>query len=240
MIKIRGREITAANLAKMIDHSVLHPEATQQMYEEGIQKCWKYKFNTFCCNPNYLEASVTDLKGSGVDPSVVIDFPFGSGTHAIKMAAAEDMVKKGAGCLDMVIDVGALRNKNYQLVTDEIRDVASLGVKTKIILEVAFLTPEEVVAGCKCVAEGGGSYVKSSTGRHGGPEQRIVKLMRDSSPAQIGVKVAGTGRFWTPQIAFGCLVAGADLIGTRAGDQIIEALPLIEQTFYGSHVEIVA
>ena len=239
MIKIRGTEINAENLAKMIDHSVLHPDATQAMYEEGIQKCWKYKFNTFCCNPNYLEASVKDLKGSGVGPSVVIDFPFGAGTHTIKMAAAEDMVKKGAVCLDLVIDVGALKNGNYKLVTDEIRDVASLGAETKIIIEAALLTPEEVVAACKCVADGGGTYVKSSTGRHGGPEQNIVKLMRDSSPPHIKVKVAGTGSFWTAQIAFGCLVAGADVIGTRAGDKIIEALPLIEEMFYGPHVEIV-
>ena len=239
MIIVRGIELTRETLAKMIDHSVLHPDSTQEQYEEGIKKCWEYRFGTFCCNPNYLEASVKDLEGSGVHPTCVIDFPFGAGTHAIKLAAAEDMVKKGTWCLDMVIDVGALKNGNYKLVTDEIRDVASMGVKTKIIIEAALLTPEQVVAACNCVAEGGGTYVKSSTGRHGGPEQRIVKLMRDSTPAHVGVKVAGTGAFWTPQIAFGCIVAGADIIGTRAGDKIIDELPLIEETFYGPHVQIV-
>ncbi len=240
MMKFRGIEMTPANLAKMIDFSILHPNTVEKQIVEGLDLCRKYKFNSFCVNPNFLSVVVDGLKGVDCEPSVVLDFPFGSGTEAIKLAAAEDAVRRGAAALDMVIDVGALKDKNYNLVVKEIQNLvkAGQGAKTKIIIEVAYLTKEEIVAACKCVAEGGGSYVKSSTGRADrGPSLAEVKLMRDSVPPSVGVKIAGTGNFWTPEIAFGCILAGADLIGTRNGPQIIDELPLFEKVF--SNLEIV-
>jgi len=234
MIKIRGKEINAQTLAKMIDFSILHPNSTAEDIKEGLEKCRKYNFNSFCVNPNYLSMVVEGLKGTDVEPSVVLDFPFGAGTEKIKLAAAEDAVKRGAKALDMVIDIGALKDKNYKRVTDEIKDLvkAAQGAATKIIIEVAYLTKEEIVAACKCVEEGGGTYVKSSTGRaHRGPTLEEVKLMRESVSPNIGIKVAGTGNFWTTEIAIGCLLAGADLIGTRNGDKIIDELPLFEKVY---------
>lgn len=234
MIKVRGIDLTKEQLAKMIDFSILHPNTTSKEILEGIEICKKYKFNSFCVNPNYLSLIVEGLKGTEVEPSVVLDFPFGTGTEAMKLAAAEDAVKRGAKALDMVIDIGALKDKNYKLVTKEIKNLveASKGAKTKIIIEVAYLTKEEIVAACKCVEEGGGTYVKSSTGRADrGPTMAEVKLMRESVSPNIGVKVAGTGSFWTPQIALGCILAGADLIGTRSGPKIVDELPLMEEIY---------
>jgi len=225
----------------MIDFSVLHPYAQEEDILQGLEYCRQYNFNSFCVNPNFLSMVVEGLKGTDVEPSVVIDFPFGSGTPQMKLAAAEDAVKRGAKALDMVIDIGALKDKNYELVVQEIRDLvkAAAGAKTKIIIEVAYLTKEEIVAACKCVEEGGGHYVKSSTGRADrGPTMAEVKLMRDSVSEKVGVKVAGTGRFWTSQIAFGCILAGADLIGTRAGPEIVEDLPLLEE-MYGNRIKVV-
>ncbi|MGD8400803.1 MAG: deoxyribose-phosphate aldolase [Bacillota bacterium] len=240
MFKIRGIEINAKSLAKMIDHSILHPYACEKDLQEGVELCKKYHFNTFCVNPNYLDYVVAGLKGTDVEPSVVLDFPFGSGTETAKLAIAEDAVRRGAKALDMVIDIGALKDKNYKKVTGEIKNLvqAAQGIKTKIIIEVAYLTKEEIVAACKCVAEGGGSYVKSSTGRADrGPGLEEVKLMRDSVPSNIGVKVAGTGKFWTTSIALGCLVAGADLIGTRSGAQIIDELPMFEKIYSAMEIK---
>ncbi|MDN5312356.1 MAG: deoxyribose-phosphate aldolase [Thermoanaerobacteraceae bacterium] len=234
MIKVRGIDLTKKQLAKMIDFSILHPNTTSNEILEGIEICKKYKFNSFCVNPNYLSLIVDGLKDTDVEPSVVLDFPFGTGTEAMKLAAAEDAVKRGAKALDMVIDIGALKDKNYKLVTKEIKNLveASKGAKTKIIIEVAYLTKEEIVAACKCVEEGGGTYVKSSTGRADrGPTMAEVKLMRESVSPNIGVKVAGTGSFWTPQIALGCILAGADLIGTRSGPKIVDELPLMEEVY---------
>jgi deoxyribose-phosphate aldolase len=241
MITVRGIKLTKDSLAKMIDHSILHPDTVKAHIMEGLELCKKYRFNSFCVNPNFLSLVAEGLKGVDCEPSVVLDFPFGSGTEAIKLAAAEDMVKRGAKALDMVIDVGALKDKNYQLVTQEIKNLvkAAQGAITKIIIEVAYLTRDEIVAACKCVEEGGGNYVKSSTGRAPrGPSMAEVKLMRDSVSSTIGVKVAGTGTFWTPQVAFGAILAGADIIGTRAGSQIIDELPLIEEIYYGNHVSV--
>jgi deoxyribose-phosphate aldolase len=209
---------------------------------EGIELCKKYRFNSFCVNPNALLLVVEGLKGIDVEPSVVLDFPFGAGTPAIKIAAAEDMVRRGAKALDMVIDIGALKDKNYKLVTEEIKNLvnAAQGAKTKIIIEVAYLSKQDIIAACKCVEEGGGSYVKSSTGRAPrGPSMAEVKLMRDSVSPHIGVKVAGTGAFWTPQVALGAILAGADLIGTRAGAQIIDELPLMMEIYYGKNIKVV-
>jgi deoxyribose-phosphate aldolase len=241
MITVRGIELTKANVAKMIDFSILHPDTVKAHIVEGIELCKKYRFNSFCVNPNFLPMVVEGLKGEPCVPSVVLDFPFGSGSEAIKLAAAEEMTKAGAQALDMVIDVGALKDKNYKLVTQEIKNLvkAGGGIKTKIIIEVAYLTRDEIVAACKCVEDGGGSYVKSSTGRapHG-PSMSEVKLMRDSVSKNVGVKVAGTGSFWTPEIAFGCILAGADIIGTRSGPQIIDEIPLIEEIFYGKNVSV--
>ncbi|MGB9662299.1 MAG: deoxyribose-phosphate aldolase [Moorellaceae bacterium] len=233
-IVVRGTELTPKTLAKMIDFSILHPYTTEKEILEGIEICKKYEFNSFCVNPNYLSLVVEGLKGTSVEPSVVIDFPFGTGTPAMKLAAAEDAVKRGAQALDMVIDIGALKDKNYKLVTQEIKDIvkAAAGAKTKIIIEVAYLTREEIIAACKCVEDGGGTYVKSSTGRADrGPTPAEVRLMRQSVSPRVGVKVAGTGSFWTSQIALGCILAGADLIGTRNGPQIVDDLPLLEEMY---------
>ncbi|NLP18808.1 MAG: deoxyribose-phosphate aldolase [Firmicutes bacterium] len=241
MLQVRGIDLNRESLARMIDYSVLHPFAQKKDIEEGLQFCREFTFNSFCVNPNFLEMVVKGLEGTDVEPSVVLDFPFGSGTGKIKQAAAENAVECGAKALDMVIDIGALKDKNYKLVTAEIRALAkaAAGAKTKLIIEVAYLTPEEIVAACKCVEEGGGSYVKSSTGRADrGPTMAEVKLMRDSVSEDVGVKVAGTGRFWTSQIAFGCILAGADLIGTRAGPQIVNDLPLLEE-MYGNRLRVV-
>lgn len=239
MIKVRGEELTRSSLAKHIDFSILHPDSTREQILEGIEICRRDLYNSFCVNPNYLSMAVEGLAGTNVAPSVVLDFPFGSGTPAIKKAAASDMVERGAKALDLVIDVGALKDGNYDLVTSEIKDLVTLAgpdITTKIIIEAALLTDDEVVAAAKCVEQAGASYIKSSTGRHGGPSLRTVKLMRDSVSPSIGVKVAGTGSFWTASIALGCLLAGADLIGTRSGPAILDELPLLEQIYAPSNM----
>lgn len=233
-LTIRGTTLTRQSLAKMIDFSILHPHSTREQILEGVEICRRDNYNAFCVNPNFLALAVEGLAGTDVEPSVVLDFPFGAGTPAIKVAAAEDMISKGAKALDLVIDIGALKDGNYALVTKEIRDIVDLagaGIKTKIIIEASLLTPDEVVAACRCVEDAGATYAKSSTGREGGPSMATVKLMRESVSPAVGIKVAGTGQFWTSTVAVGCLLAGADLVGTRSGPAILDDLPLLEEVF---------
>ncbi len=233
MLKIRGMEITRESLAKRIDISYVQPYATAQEIRDLVDTCIKYNVNACCVNPNYLDYIVDALAGTTVKPNVVIDYPFGTGTTAMKCRAMEDFIKRGAVLLDPVIEFAAIKNGDYKKVTNEVKELVKVagGLETRMIAEVCFLTPEEVVAACKCVEEGGADYIKTSTGREGGPDMKIIKLMHDTLSDKCGIKVAGTGRFWTTAVALGCLAAGAKLLGTRAGAQIIEELPLFESIF---------
>lgn len=234
MIKIRGKEINAKTLAKMIDISLVNPETSVEEIKELVDTCIKYEVNACCVNPNYLDFIVGELKGTNVKPNVVIDYPFGTGTTASKVAQIGQMLKAGAELIDPVIEFGALKNKDYAKVTSDVRECVKAcdGHESRFIIEVTYLTPAEIEAACRCVAEGGGDYVKSSTGRVGGPDMKIIKLMADTlKGSDTRIKLAGTGRFWTTAIALGCVAAGVDIIGTRAGAQIIDELPLFEEIF---------
>ena len=234
MITIRGKEINAKTLAKMLDISLVRPEATRDEIKELVETCKRYDVNACCVNPNYLDFIVGELAGTDVKPDVVISYPFGTDTTASKCAAIEASLKAGAVLIDPVIEFGAIKSGNHRKVVQEVKDMvtAAQGHETRFIIECSYLTPDEVVTACKCVAEGGGDYAKSSTGRVGGPDMKIIKLMSDTlAGTGCGIKLAGSGRFWTTAIVMGCIAAGCDLIGTRAGDQIINELPLFEEIY---------
>lgn len=234
MIKIRGKRIDAQSFAKMLDISLVHPDTTLDSIKELVAVCLEHNVHACCVNPNYLDYIVSELKGTDVLPNVVTDYPFGTGTLTSKVAAVEDAVRRGAVLIDPVIEFGALKNGEYDKVTKEVRELvkAAQGRETRFIVEVSRLTSDEVVAACNSVAEGGGDYVKSSTGREGGPDMAVIKLMNDTlKDSGVRIKLAGTGRFWTTAVALGCVAAGADIVGTRAGDQIIRELPLFEEIF---------
>lgn len=241
MIKIRGKEITAQSFAKMLDISYVQPYADKEEIESLVETCIRYDVNAVCVNPNYLDYIVEATRGTDVKPNVVTDYPFGTQNLNMKIAAVEDAVKRGAVLIDPVIEFAALRNGDYGKVENEVAELvkAAQGRETRFIIECCFLDDDQIVAACNAVAAGGGNFVKTSTGREGGPDMPAIKLMVDTlAGTGVGVKVAGTGRFWTTAVAMGCLAAGADLIGTRAGDQIIRELPLFDEIF--SNLEIVA
>jgi deoxyribose-phosphate aldolase len=234
MITIRGRQIDAQSFAKMLDISLVHPNTTLESIDDLLDTCRRYNVNACCVNPNYLEYIVKELEGTEVKPNVVTDYPFGASSRATKIAAVQDAARLGAQLIDPVIEFGALKNGDFDKVASEVRDLvkAAEGRETRFIVEVSYLDRDEIVAACSAVVEGGGNYVKTSTGREGGPDMSIMKLMRDTLDGSgVKIKLAGTGRFWTTAVALGCVAAGADLVGTRAGDQIIQELPLFEEIF---------
>ncbi|MBC3190326.1 deoxyribose-phosphate aldolase [Pseudonocardia sp. C8] len=234
MIVIRGREITARSFAKMLDISLVHPDTALASIDELVGVCREHDVNACCVNPNYLDYIVKELEGTDVKPNVVTDYPFGTSARATKIAAVEDAVRRGAQLIDPVVEFGALKNGDYDKVASEVSDLvkAAEGRETRFIVEVSYLNRDEIVAACNAVAEGGGDYVKTSTGREGGPDMSVMKLMRDTlDGSDVKIKLAGTGRFWTTAVALGCVAAGADIVGTRAGDQIIRELPLFEEIF---------
>lgn len=239
MIKIRGKEINAQTFAKMLDISYVQPYASKDEIDDLVNTCIEYNVNAVCVNPNYLDHIVAATKGTEVKPNVVTDYPFGTQNLNLKIAAVEDAVKRGAQLIDPVIEFAALKNGEYKKVENEVAELvkAAQGLETRFIIECTFLNTEEIQAACAAVVAGGGNYVKTSTGREGGPDMTVMKVIREALEGTgVGIKLAGTGRFWTTAVALGCVAAGADLVGTRAGDQIVRELPLFEEIF--ANIEI--
>ncbi|MGI6117044.1 MAG: deoxyribose-phosphate aldolase [Bilifractor sp.] len=242
MLYIRGKEVNKATLAKMIDGSLLNPFSTKEEIDDLIKMSLEYNTNSICVNPNFLDDVVEackNQKGTDVKACVVIDYPFGTGTIESKVAAAKDAVARGAEILDFVIDYGHLKSGDYDHLVKEVKACveAAQGRETRFIIEVCYLTDEEIVKACNAVIEGGGDFVKTSTGRFGGPDMRVIDLLVKTCKGKVKLKVAGTGGFWTSAIALNCLAAGVDIIGTRRAKSIIDELPIYENMLKGFEVK---
>lgn len=230
-MKIGKVDLEKNSLAQLMDYSALNPDVT----EDEIIRCCKiakeYNFKGFHVNPIWVPTVANELEGTGIETGLVISFPFGTNPTNIKVQEAKDAVKVMNGrpaVIDMVTNIGKLKGKDYEYYKNDIAEVAKVahdaGIECKAILEVALLTDDEIIKACELAAEAGADWVKTSTGRHGGPTLEQVILMRKHSPSHIKVKVAGTGSFWTPMVALGCLMAGAERIGTRSAPWIVDEL----------------
>ena len=228
------------NLAKMdkravgkcFDYSVLPKDTQEAAIRQGCQDAVRYNCAAFYSASSYwLPVMTEELAGSDVLPACGIAFPFGSASSAVKAFETEEAVRLGARAVDVTINAGALKDRRYEVVRRELRDfkTAAGGAVTKVILDVCFLTDEEITAGCKLIAEAGCDYAKSSTGQFEGPTMEQVLLMRKTLEGSgVKLKVAGV-KFPRPQNAYCFLMAGVDLIGTRAAIQIIDALDQMRQ-----------
>ena len=213
------------NIASTIDHTLLKPDATQAQI---IQLCAEAKENQFasvCVNPTHVKLCAQLLKGSGVDTCTVVGFPLGATTQTAKMLETRDVVMLGATEVDMVINIGALKSKNYEAVLADITAVTEAahegGAIVKVIIEAAMLTDEEKVIACQLAQAAGADFVKTSTGfGPGGATLEDVALMRQTVGPDMGVKAAGGVR--TLQDALAMIAAGATRIGASAGVAIVE------------------
>ena len=219
-------------LGKCFDHSVLPKNTTEDDIRKGCREAVKYNCAAFySATPFWTPVVVEELKGSDVLPATGIDFPFGASPGAVKAFETEYAVKAGCRAVDTVMNIGALKDRKYETVKRELNDfkVAAGGALTKVILEVAFLTDEEIEAGCKLVAEAGCDYAKTSTGQFEGPSmEQFLVMKRALVGTPVKLKVAGV-KFPRPQNAYAFILAGAELIGTRAAVAIIEALDTMRE-----------
>jgi deoxyribose-phosphate aldolase len=216
-------KITKQQLASMIDHSLLRPNATLEELKRVCLEAAEYKFKTVCINPIFVADAVSLLKGKDVLVCSVVGFPFG--THSSEMKAKEtaEVIERGAREIDMVIWGGALKDKRDQDVVKDIRAVvqAARGCPVKVILETCYLTDEEKIRGCRLSIEAGASFVKTSTGfASGGATIEDVKLMRNTVGKDFGVKAAGGIR--TLEDALKMIEAGANRLGTSGSVTIIQ------------------
>ena len=211
------------NLAKVIDHTLLKPTASLADIEKLCREALEYGFYSVCVNPCWVSAAHALLKDSDVKTCTVIGFPLGANTTQAKVFEAKNALENGADELDMVINIGAPKGKDYQTVSQDIRQIRGLGdgFILKVIIETSELTDEEKVKACQLAAEAGADFVKTSTGfSSGGATVKDVALMKKSIPAAMQVKASGGVR--TRADAEAMLAAGASRLGASSGIKIIE------------------
>lgn len=211
------------NLAKYIDHTALKPETTKAQIEQLAHEAREYGFMSVCVNPTHVAYAKSLLEGTDVLVCTVIGFPLGANTPAVKAFETKDAIANGAGEVDMVINVGALKDKNYDLVAEDIKAVvdAAGDVTTKVIIETALLTEEEKVKACEIAQAQGADFVKTSTGfSTGGATKEDIALMRKTVGPDMGVKASGGVRSYEDVMMM--IEAGATRIGASAGVQILK------------------
>ena len=209
-------------MSKYIDHTQLKQNATKEDIIKLCNEAKEYDFMTVCINPCWLSLATELLQGSDVKPCVVIGFPLGAMTTESKVFEAKDAVSKGAQEVDMVINIGKLKDGDYEYVKEEIRQIKeAIGDKLlKVIIECCLLSDEEKVLACKASVEAGAEYVKTSTGfSTSGATVEDVKLMKETVGDQAKVKAAGGIR--TKEDFEKMIEAGAERIGTSSGCSLV-------------------
>ncbi|MFX1475590.1 MAG: deoxyribose-phosphate aldolase [Promethearchaeota archaeon] len=223
-------KITVDELARCVDYTLLRPEATPQDIRRLCMSADTYQFAAVCVNPIYVEIAADELKGSSVKVCTVIGFPLGATFPEVKAFEAQEAVRHGAEELDMVMNIGALRNQQYGVVREDIEAVVDAvdGYLVKVILETGLLTSTEKRHACKLAKESGAHFVKTSTGfGPGGATVEDIQLMREVVGESMGVKASGGIR--TFETALQLIEAGATRLGASAAVDIIES--------YKSHLE---
>ena len=211
-------------LAAMIDHTMLKPDAKEEDIKKLCTEAIEYGFATVCVNPCYVPMAKHLLQDSPVGITTVIGFPLGATTITTKSAEAQEAVENGATEVDMVIHIGALKDKKYDYVQDDIKAVVHTVNKralVKVIIETSLLTDEEKVKACLLAKEGGADFVKTSTGFSGGGATKDdIVLMRKTVEDTMGVKASGGVR--TREDAEVLIRAGATRIGASASVEIVK------------------
>ncbi len=216
---------TDKSLAHTIDHTLLKPDATQDQIAQLCFEARKYGFASVCINSAHVKLCADLLKGSGVPVCTTIGFPLGATPTEVKVFEAQRALHDGASELDMVINVGALKSREYELVRGDIAAVANAchagNAILKVIIEAAFLTNEEKVIACQLAKVAGADFVKTSTGfGPSGATPEDVALMRRVVGPSMGVKAAGGIRTYAD--AQKMIAAGASRIGASASVKIIQ------------------
>ena len=211
------------SIAKCIDHTVLKPQTTEAAVRKLCAEAAQYGFASVCVNPCWVALCADLLKDTEVDVCTVIGFPLGANASAVKAFEAAEAIRQGATEVDMVLNVGALKDGNADLVRADIAAVVEAArgkALVKVILETCLLTDEEKRIACRLAKEAGADYVKTSTGfSTGGATEADIALMRAEVGPEMGVKASGGIRDYATAQAM--IRAGASRIGASAGVQIV-------------------
>ena len=214
--------ITKEQLAKLIDHTLLKPDTTEDSIKQLCKEAKEFKFYSVCVNPTYISLASSILKGTEVKICSVIGFPLGASTPEVKALEAEIAISNGASEIDMVINIGALKSQDYKLVKYDISEVVERArtsqkdIVVKVIIETGLLTKHEKEIACKLVKETGANFVKTSTGFNAsGATVYDIELLKKCVGPNIKVKASGGIRTFLEAIKL--INVGADRIGTSSG-----------------------
>ena len=210
-------------IAQMIDHTMLKADASRETIVRYCKEAREHKFASVCVNSAFAPLVAKELEGSGVKTCCVVGFPLGAMLTTAKAFEAAEAVKAGAQEIDMVINISALKDKDYSFVEEDIRAVveASGDALVKVIIETCLLTDEEKVKACELSVKAGAAFVKTSTGfSTGGATAADVALMKKTVDGKALVKASGGIR--TPEDAKALIEAGADRIGAGNGIPLIQ------------------
>jgi len=222
----------AANLippdkvAKLIDHTVLKPEATAEDIDKLCAEAKTYGFYSVCVNPVWVSRAKDLLRGTTVKVCAVVGFPLGAQSSEIKVLEARRALREGASEIDMVINIGALKSKDDRLVARDIRGVVEVcdeaRALSKVIIETALLTDEEKIRACELSMKAGADYVKTSTGfsKSGATAEDIALMARTVAPRKLGVKASGGVRTYEDLVKM--VAAGATRVGSSNSVKILE------------------
>lgn len=210
-------------LEKYIDHTLLKPDATKAEIIKVCDEAKEYNFASVCVNEYYTGLVAKELAGSDVKVCTVVGFPLGASTTAVKVAETKSAISAGAEEIDMVINIGALKDGDNDYVREDIRQIKeATGDKVlKVIIETCLLTEEEKIRACQLSVEAGADFVKTSTGfSKGGSTPEDVALMKKTVDGKALVKASGGVRSYEDAMAV--IQAGADRIGASAGIAIVK------------------
>ena len=211
------------NYNKMIDHTVLKADTPLETVKRICDEAMEYGFASVCINPCHVAYCADYLKDSDVNVCTVIGFPLGANTSAVKVFETKDAIANGADEIDMVMNIGALKDKNYDLVRNDVKAVveAANGTLVKVILETCLLTEDEIKKACELCVEAKADYVKTSTGfSTRGATIEDVQIMKAAVQGKAKVKAAGGVRTHEDMVKI--IEAGADRIGTSAGCSLVD------------------
>ncbi|MBN1560366.1 deoxyribose-phosphate aldolase [candidate division KSB1 bacterium] len=214
--------LNGETIARFIDHTLLKPEATQANILQLCQEAKQFNFASVCVNPVWVPLCVELLEDCDVLTCTVVGFPLGANTAETKALEAEELVSLGAAEIDMVLNIGNLKDRDYSSVYDDVLQVvdAAGDALVKVILETCLLNEEEKIAACVLCKEAGAHFVKTSTGfNKSGATIQDVELLRRVVGPSIGVKAAGGIRDYRTAVAM--LKAGANRIGSSASLAIV-------------------
>ncbi|ANU19262.1 deoxyribose-phosphate aldolase [Planococcus plakortidis] len=214
------------NIASLIDHTLLKAEATAPQIEQLCKEAAEYNFASVCVNPAWVALAAEHLEQSEVKVCTVIGFPLGASTSETKAFETKDAIEKGAGEIDMVLNIGALKSGQADLVKSDVEAVVNAAkgkAVVKVILETCLLTDEEIQLASRLSKEAGADFVKTSTGfSTGGATVEAVRLMRETVGPDLGVKASGGVR--SLEDVEKMVEAGATRIGASSGVQIMQGL----------------